>query len=884
MRKFISRGLCEARFLGRGVIRECKGAVTVFVTLLLIPAMLVSGTAVDLARIHTARSILQDANQMASNTLLTQYNALLYDIYGLFAIAEEDPILWQLLDDYISVSVFGEESRNKALGTLQVFYGAGLSMEEVYFADDKNLRDADVLRRQIEEYMKFRGPVLIVKEFLEMLDGNTVKEDTAVINDKLSIESGIAEMFEKYKELYDAINAADKIRQINGGISGGHFGVVSSTLGDIQSEFVNLRTSYYEWLYAYDDDERAEYATKYAGILSNIRARVVSGRTNLDWRGGYRDEEGVWISGAGWRTQGNVNAGLNQSIENAKRVADEFKPKFDRVVTVAREIDAMRDRLVSIVDELERKLNSGECSDELKDALTERQGEPPKSLIERYREVLKWDNLEGMATAYKDNGYRYIDQDVKPMLDGVRYRNRDNPSAMSLSRAELAALPSDPRFSLPNNLVDIFAGFPQSSVSYPMPPGFLMFSQVTSRHAEFFAELTAMMNQQPTNPIQLFDGQEEQGGANAQEKQENMISALLKLIDSAYEGLTNNPLGARSINDSAAPAQEKLAILEIPGLIMQALGENVIGTIQDPAGSMIGAWEYLLLLTYCTSVFSNYTTARPDSIGKSRDDIGDISYPKSITGVPISPKVNYFFQSEWEYLYEGNYNAGANLSAVTRLIFMLRLVCNYIAVFTVSEITAIVSAIQAAFSWAPPLGIVLGELARAAFVAAESLFDIATLRSGHKVPLIKKYSAGEWVCSPSGVIRAISNAATEAAGGGGTENGLTYSNYMVFFFVTRAVFSRNAGAELAGRAADLIEWNIINYQNMIFSDEEKMSEAVESEGRFKLAEMKTDFSITTTVNLRMLFLSMLYSQNFADRRGTSISPTMPVKVTDYRGY
>ena len=44
--------------------RNCKGAVTVMVSLLLIPAILVTGTGVDLARVYAARSTLQDANQL----------------------------------------------------------------------------------------------------------------------------------------------------------------------------------------------------------------------------------------------------------------------------------------------------------------------------------------------------------------------------------------------------------------------------------------------------------------------------------------------------------------------------------------------------------------------------------------------------------------------------------------------------------------------------------------------------------------------------------------------------------------------------------------------------------------------------------------------------
>ena len=43
----------------RELWRNCKGAVTVMVTLLLIPAILITGTGVDLARIYSARSTLQ---------------------------------------------------------------------------------------------------------------------------------------------------------------------------------------------------------------------------------------------------------------------------------------------------------------------------------------------------------------------------------------------------------------------------------------------------------------------------------------------------------------------------------------------------------------------------------------------------------------------------------------------------------------------------------------------------------------------------------------------------------------------------------------------------------------------------------------------------------
>ena len=161
----------------RKFFQNTKGAVTVFVTLLLIPAVLISGTAVDLARLHTARSVLQDANQLAANTVLTQYNALLYDLYGLFGVAEDDPILGKLLDDYIRVSVFGLPAQDKEIGSLQLLYASEISLDAPVLCDEMRLENEDVLRRQIEEYMKFRGPVIIVKEIIEALENNKLKAD-----------------------------------------------------------------------------------------------------------------------------------------------------------------------------------------------------------------------------------------------------------------------------------------------------------------------------------------------------------------------------------------------------------------------------------------------------------------------------------------------------------------------------------------------------------------------------------------------------------------------------------------------------------------------------------------------------------------------------------
>ena len=880
----------------RRFIKNAKGAVTVFITLLLIPAILVSGTAVDLARIHTARSVLQDANQLAANSVLTQYDKLLHDLYGLFGVAKDDPILAELLDEYIKVSVFGESTQDRSLGTLQVLYGSNLSLEDPKPGPGMNLENEEVLRRQIEEYMKFRGPVIIVKEVIEALGSNKIKEDTEVVADKAAIDEAIGELYDKYKQLYDAIVAADKCLLPVGGISGGHFGTVSSHLKLIRQQFIDLKICYKDWedvempeapedeanpaKWAKEEYERirSDYAAKYNAILINIRSYAIGGKKGSNWRDGE------------WRSNGNVS-GLDSHIEEAKKKADEFKPKFDAVVNIAREIDAMHDELERKINELERKLNSGECSDELKEGLTEKQGDPPMSIMERYRDILKWKNITAMGTAFRNGGYDYIDKTFKPMLDSLEYRNSNNQSSARLSLSELQNLTSNSslalsdRVSAANSRAAVFAGFPENTVTYSMPPGFLKFADHPGDNKPFFDELEKMMNQAQLPPVKLYDGQKDEDGEDAEKKQKGLINAVLEMIQSAYIGLTNNPLGAKYIKDSETSEPEKPGIMEILTMLKEALSSGVIGVISDPVGSMLGIVDYTLLLTYCTSMFSNYTTTRPESIGKSKENLSEIKFPDSITGVPISPTVNYFFQSEWEYIYHGKQDAGANLSSITKLLFLVRMVCNYIRVFNVKEISNIVQGIRSAFGWCPALGIVLGELARAAFVAAESLIDIARLRSGHKVPLLKNVSQGEWICSPKGIVNAVKNTVSSSSSEKSEtkdEKGLTYSNYMLFFFIAKRLGNSNAANEMAQRAGDLIEWNVINYSKHVNANEEKMAQALEEEGRFKLADMITGYEITTTTDLRMLFLSLQFAQKGV--RGSRPPATLTISATDYRGY
>ena len=267
------------RFL-RKFRRDMRGAVTVFVTLLLIPALLITGTGVDVARIYSANSVVHDANQLAANATLASYDALLQDLYGLFGImagAQDknvenrgEQIKKALsLNDYIQDSIYPKDAK-KGMGTFQLFYGSvprSVQLETV-----KNLADPEVLRRQIEEYSKFRAPAIIVKEILDRLDTfQDVQETAEIIHDKMEIEEELEELEKIYRKIYDEINKANAAKQEIQNFQD----IINSCIDKIKKQFTDMydaRSAYHDAVENPEYDEpippEGEYTTAQKSLFN----------------------------------------------------------------------------------------------------------------------------------------------------------------------------------------------------------------------------------------------------------------------------------------------------------------------------------------------------------------------------------------------------------------------------------------------------------------------------------------------------------------------------------------------------------------------------------------------------------------------------------------
>lgn len=877
--------------------RDCKGAVTVFVTLMLVPAVLISGTGVDLARLYVARSEIQDANQLAANATLASYDALLQDLYGLFGVMQTDGELAEMMEEYIWLALFGEDWNDRGMGTFSHFYGDASSLAvTAKAADEKNLENTEVLRRQIEEYVKFRAPAIIVNEVLDKLDTfEKIKEDAKVIKAKMDVDDKVDEIEKEYEKLYECIENVNKAKSTEAGAVSS----VNSFIDRMRETIFDLfgtRDNYSSMVRDENDDGAEDYENKYKGLFDNLHAFVNGGTIKTGYVLGSEDDKGNYHKG--YFTGSYHTDGVEKSIRDKKSELEKFisnhtlaKDSLKELVDLAEKAEKKRKELSDLLDNLENELNAGKCSSELKTGLTEQKNNNGKTYIENYRELLGYD-IVPMAQAMQSYDEPQLNSTITMLENDVGYGNPNLGNEGFFSFTTLGKLnenqdgyeidleiQNDERYKKNQSLLDDklarLNGLAPKKFEIP-GDGFEVFQSGRfsgTHNKEFYEKLQEMFANQDKTA-----------------KKKSIIKGLEKAagkIQKQFTGMLEfEPLGAWNYSPGAAANDGDTGFGSdgdwsgsgsAKSQAKKALNDSFLSQIAD-AGSR--AADKLLLLTYDSEMFSCYATNE----GYSGDEANEPT-EENMAGIPLGIKVNYYFQSELEYLYNGNLNdARANLKAVTGMIYLVRFVMDYTASFVVPSVNKTVADVEAAVSFLGPGAVAIGELVRLVMALGEGVSDVSRLKDGCTVTVMMKTDKN-WHFSPKGIFDQIADGVVgEISDGdfGVKDNdkvgGFTYKDYLRLFLLLRS------GSTLAQRTADLIELNVTNYKEKIGenSDRSARESAMAAAEQVDLRKAITDFSVTTTVDLKMLFLSMPVAQKGVN--GVVPPGTKELVVTDYRGY
>lgn len=175
--------------------KRARGSISVLLCLILLPMITYSTMIIDASRLQAVRTNISGAGDLTLNAMLSDYNYMLEEMYGLFANCSEKDDIEEALKAYFQqtiegrflpeVGTEGEYIQNWIGGLVDRGLDATDKIDEDALTDflalqlnsftadpvaGSALANPATMKRQIIEYMKYRGPVSIASTLLGKLD------------------------------------------------------------------------------------------------------------------------------------------------------------------------------------------------------------------------------------------------------------------------------------------------------------------------------------------------------------------------------------------------------------------------------------------------------------------------------------------------------------------------------------------------------------------------------------------------------------------------------------------------------------------------------------------------------------------------------------------
>ena len=204
---------------------KSRGAVSVFLVIILLPMMTFSALIVDAAKVRLGEGVAASAVDLALNTALTNYDTQLKDLYGLFATAQDMDELFEKLEDYYRTSIVsaGVSDEDAETYVEQIMAQLGMIAEEddtadilnmqlmdfdVAKYDEASLANATLVEKQIVEFMKYRSPINTGMSFLSSLKSfTTLSKQTDLVAKRTEYYEVQQSVMETLKLAWDEIAA-----------------------------------------------------------------------------------------------------------------------------------------------------------------------------------------------------------------------------------------------------------------------------------------------------------------------------------------------------------------------------------------------------------------------------------------------------------------------------------------------------------------------------------------------------------------------------------------------------------------------------------------------------------------------------------------------------
>lgn len=215
------------------ILNKCKGAISVFLIIVLVPTITCAGLFVDASRAKSATALVSSAGDLTLNTILSQYDVDLSDFYGLMASAQNTDDILNAAEQYfkeciisadynpsdasryasaVSGTVFGDTDINDLLG-IKLQDGQKVKAEKV---KNGSLTNPALVKTQIVEFMKYRAPINGVVDLLDKFkksskDLENSSKNSTIVDEKQDYYEAQGEVAKKAYEIYKQIEEYNKL-------------------------------------------------------------------------------------------------------------------------------------------------------------------------------------------------------------------------------------------------------------------------------------------------------------------------------------------------------------------------------------------------------------------------------------------------------------------------------------------------------------------------------------------------------------------------------------------------------------------------------------------------------------------------------------------------
>lgn len=209
-------------------LKSTHGAISVFLSIILVPCIAFTVLFVDLSRVLLAKGLTEASGDLALNSLLAHYDADLNEFYGMVTSCQNIDEFYEGSIEYFtrllkSQGLSGDETKTLLAQASALFDDAEVvDMLQIEVNEDTppvitavpeaNFANPTIVKDQIVDFMKYRAPINITAGFLKDLGGMVDKlkdteKDKKLAEEKQQFYEAENELMEKAYEIYVKLKA-----------------------------------------------------------------------------------------------------------------------------------------------------------------------------------------------------------------------------------------------------------------------------------------------------------------------------------------------------------------------------------------------------------------------------------------------------------------------------------------------------------------------------------------------------------------------------------------------------------------------------------------------------------------------------------------------------